>query len=408
MRIRSITSFFDPLSPQANDQLETLASFSQSLHNIITGQVMPVLSKRLATPPFPLFLAELDAEQQFAKVKMLSNRVREMGWDYLSIGPALPNHPWSYAAIPGLLGITEDLFCSAIVADESRFYPTAVRASAQVIKDVTHLRADGFANLRFAALANVPAGTPFFPAAYHKPGGRPAISLAVECADAALSAFDGATDVDTARKTLLNNLEEAAQQITTVFKSVPRSNEIEFLGFDFSPAPFPEDWCSLGGAIEKIGLEHIGGCGSLGAVAIIADTLDRGNWQRAGFNGMMLPVLEDSVLARRAEEGLLSIKDLLLYSTICGTGLDTIPLAGDTTLEQLEAVIMDIAVLSVRLDKPLTARLMPIPGKKVGDRTSFDFEYFANSRVIPLEGQKISFPLRADQSIQLIPRHKSK
>jgi len=88
-----------------------------------------------------------------------------MGWDYLAIGPALPNHPWSYAAIPGLLGITEDLFCSAIVADESRFYPTAVRASAQVIKDATHLRADGFANLRFAALANVPAGTPFFPAA---------------------------------------------------------------------------------------------------------------------------------------------------------------------------------------------------------------------------------------------------
>jgi len=78
----------------------------------------------------------------------------------------------------------------------------------------------------------------------------------------------------------------------------------------------------------------------------------------------MLPVLEDSVLARRAEEGLLSIKDLLLYATICGTGLDTIPLAGDTTLEQLKAVIMDIAVLSVRLDKPLTARLMPIPGKK--------------------------------------------
>jgi len=148
---------------------------------------------------------------------------------------------------------------------------------------------------------------------------------------------------------------------------VPRSNEIEFLGFDFSPAPFPEDWCSLGGAIEKIGLEHIGGCGSLGAVAIIADTLDRGKWQRAGFNGMMLPVLEDSVLARRAEEGLLSIKDLLLYATICGTGLDTIPLAGDTTLEQLKAVIMDIAVLSVRLDKPLTARLMPIPGKKVGE-----------------------------------------
>ena len=256
MRIRSITSFFDPLAPHADDQLSTLASLSQRFQDIITAQVMPVLSRRLATPPFPLFLAGLDAEQQLARVKTLSNRVREMGWDYFSIGPALPNHPWSYAAIPGLLGIAEDLFCSAIVADESRFYPTAVRASAQVIKDATHLRADGFANLRFAALANVPAGTPFFPAAYHKPGGRPAISLAVECADAALSAFDGATDVDSARKTLLNNLEDAAQQITVAFKSLPQSKEIEFLGFDFSPAPFPEDWCSLGGALEGDDIEQ--------------------------------------------------------------------------------------------------------------------------------------------------------
>lgn len=408
MRIRSITSFYDPLSPRADDHLEILDSFSRLFQDAITGQVMPVLSKRLATTPFPIFLAGLGETGRVARVTALSKQAREMGWDYLSIGPALPDHPWSYPAIPGFLGIAEDLFCSAVVADKTRFYPSAVRASAQVIKDATFLRDDGFANLRFAALANVPAGTPFFPAAYHKPGGRPAISLAIECADVALSAFDSATDVDSARRHLLDKLEEAARQITAVFKSLPESSEIDFLGFDFSPAPFPEDWCSLGGAIEKIGLEHIGGFGSLGAVAIIADTLDRGNWQRAGFNGMMLPVLEDSVLARRGQEGSLSIKDLLLYSTICGTGLDTIPLAGDTTLEQLEAVIMDIAVLAVRLDKPLTARLMPIPGKKAGDRTTFDFEYFANSRIMPIEGQKISFPMKADQSIQLFPRHKSK
>ena len=111
-------------------------------------------------------------------------------------------------------------------------------------------------------------------------------------------------------------------------------------------------------------------------------------WQaefvRAGFSGLFLPVLEDATLARRVAEGSLGVMDLLLYSAVCGTGLDTIPLPGDTTTEQLSAVLLDLASLSSRLDKPLTARLMPIPGKKAGDPTGFSFDYFANSRVMAL------------------------
>ena len=97
---------------------------------------------------------------------------------------------------------------------------------------------------------------------------------------------------------------------------------------------------------------------------------------------MMLPMLEDAILAKRAEEGLLSVKDLLLYSTLCGTGLDTIPLPGDVTLNQLGSILMDIGAISNRLAKPLTARLMPIPGKAAGELTAFDFPYFANSDTV--------------------------
>jgi uncharacterized protein (UPF0210 family) len=99
---------------------------------------------------------------------------------------------------------------------------------------------------------------------------------------------------------------------------------------------------------------------------------------------LMMPVLEDATLARRAADGSLAVMDLLLYSAVCGTGLDTIPLPGDTSAEQLSVVLLDLASLSLRLAKPLTARLMPIPGKKAGDPTGFDFAYFANSRVMPL------------------------
>ena len=103
----------------------------------------------------------------------------------------------------------------------------------------------------------------------------------------------------------------------------------------------------------------------------------------------MLPVLEDTGLAGRATEGTLTIRDLLLYSCLCGTGLDTIPLTGETTVEQIAALLLDLAAISVRLSKPLTARLMPIPGKKAGEEIRFDFEYFAASRVMVLPAKEL-------------------
>ena len=127
---------------------------------------------------------------------------------------------------------------------------------------------------------------------------------------------------------------------------------------------------SIGSALESLGIPSLGLNGSAAAAAFLAGILDEGNWPRAGFNGLMLPVLEDTGLAGRAIEGTLTIRDLLLYSCLCGTGLDTIPLAGETTEEQIAALLLDLAAISVRLSKPLTARLMPIPGKRPATRSA--------------------------------------
>jgi uncharacterized protein (UPF0210 family) len=118
----------------------------------------------------------------------------------------------------------------------------------------------------------------------------------------------------------------------------------------------------------------------------------------------MLPVLEDSGLAERASEGSLGIDDLLIYSCLCGTGLDTVPLAGDVSPEQIAAVLMDLAGISARLSKPLTARLMPIPGKKAGDEVRFDFEYFAPSRVIALHSQEMKRFFAEEEPFGIFPR----
>jgi uncharacterized protein (UPF0210 family) len=115
----------------------------------------------------------------------------------------------------------------------------------------------------------------------------------------------------------------------------------------------------------------------------------------------MQPVLEDSVLAKRAAEGTLTIKDALLYSTVCGTGLDTVPLPGDTTAEQLVPLLLDLSALALRLDKPLTARLMPIPGKKAGDETNFDFAFFAQSKIMSLDSAELNSPFASKEVLRL-------
>ncbi|MGQ0604729.1 MAG: DUF711 family protein, partial [Anaerolineales bacterium] len=138
----------------------------------------------------------------------------------------------------------------------------------------------------------------------------------------------------------------------------------------------------LGTALERLTGTPAGAHGSMTAAAILTEAIDRARFKRAGFNGLFLPVLEDAVLAARAGEGVLTIKDLLLYSAVCGSGLDTAPLPGEVSAETLATLLLDMAALSLRLNKPLTARLMPTPGKVAGDAVSFDFEFFAPSRVL--------------------------
>jgi hypothetical protein len=278
-----------------------------------------------------------------------------------------------------------------------------VQACAQVIHRTAPLSPDGFTNLRFAALANVPPGSPFLPAAYHA-GDGPAFALATEAADLAVEAFSGATSLQAARASLVDLIETHAQKLSRVGEELAAQAGFRFGGLDFSLAPFPDQAHSIGAAMERIGVPAVGLHGSLAAAAILAETLDQARFLRAGFCGLFLPDLEDSVLALRAEEGYLTVKDLLLYSAVCGTGLDTIPVPGDTSPEALAAVLLDLAVLAQRLDKPLTVRLLPVPGKAAGDKTGFDFAFFANSRVLALEAQPLQRFLAGDETIRMRPR----
>jgi len=410
MKIRSITYFCNPEWPINESVLQQAGKFNKQARSAFKLAGFDVQTSRMATIPFPRIIAGSNEEDVVEFACTLELLVKKYGFDYVSIGPASTQTPVSFKVIPKTLAATETVFMSGFLESHSGGIDLqAVRACADAIQQSATITPDGFANLRFAALANVLPGSPFFPAAYHaySLSGESlptSFALATEAADLAVEAFSSAQRIEDAQNRLIRSLNEQAASLEKMAGSLSDQNGVAFGGIDFSMAPYPVEERSIGAAMERLGVPAVGLHGSLAATAILTNAIDRAVFKRTGFSGIMLPVLEDSTLAARVANGVLDITDLLLYSAVCGTGLDTLPLPGDTDSTRIAGILLDVAALAHRLDKPLTARLMPIPGKVPGDLTSFDFEYFANSRVLSINAEPLQSLLAGDGIIELQKR----
>lgn len=414
MKIRSITYFLNPGWPLDEDSLKIAGKFIETARPAYEAAGYEVQTTRLATVPFPYLLPSLETGQLVDLAKTLESAAMELGYDYISLGPALPEISESYEIVPHLIEATENVFLSGVMTTPGGGISLpAVQACGMIIHQVARLSQNGFSNLRFGAAANVPAGGPFFPVAYLGWDSiseiSPMFSLATEAADLAVLAVSQADSLDMVRIDLIRSVERHAQKLSQIAEELLNQDfaspqGLFFGGIDFTLAPFPSEELSFGTAMERLGVPSVGLHGSLAAAAFLTNSLDLAEYPRAGFNGLMLPLLEDGVLAHRAFEGKLSLMDLLLYSAVCGTGLDTLPLPGDVSPDQLAAILLDLAALAQRLDKPLIARLMPIPGKVAGDLTDFNFPFFANSRVLEVRSEGVSGLLVGDETLRLSPR----
>ncbi len=369
MKIRSITYFCNPRYPFRSEVLHEAGRFLQAARQAYEAAGYEVQTTRLATVPFPELLGEKSLDSLPAAAQGLELLLGQINVQYASLGPALTQQPRSYEVIPDAIQVTKNVFFGGSLTDGRAgvIDVDAVHACARVIVRCAPLDPNGFANLRFAALANVQAGSPFFPAAFHR-GRAPAFAIATEAADLAVEAFKSAKTVAEGQASLTASIQKHADALGKVAPSLTGRGGAAFAGIDFSLAPFPDEAISLGEAFERMGVARAGMHGSLAAAAILTDAVDRARFRRTGFSGLMLPVMEDAILAKRAADGSLTIKDLLMYSAVCGTGLDTIPLPGSATEAQIAPVLLDLAALALRLDKPLTARLMPIPNKRQATR----------------------------------------
>jgi uncharacterized protein (UPF0210 family) len=178
---------------------------------------------------------------------------------------------------------------------------------------------------------------------------------------------------------LSSELSRYAHEAETVAQDFARQSGWDYLGLD--PTPAPDGVISIGAAIEAFTGHPVGSSGTLGTAFLITTAVRSVQVKQVGYAGLMLPVLEDERLAQRWSEGKLSIDALLSYSSVCATGLDTVPLPGDVTEDQLARILSDVAALASKWHKPLTARLLPVKNKHAGDRSDFDDPHLTNAKI---------------------------
>lgn len=380
MRIRSITIFTGKDTSSLDAHVQAAGALAKTIKSRLVQAGYEVQTTRIALPSVRNWFGDGPATALRDTAKRLESTAKTHGIDYVSIGPIPAER---LAELPELLAGTQTVFTSVSITEADQHVLTgmlpAVAASVLAISRATP---QGFGNLRFCAAANCPAGTPFFPAAYSSAVLHGTFALAMESADLALEACRAATSTNSAMETLSFSIQAHSAKIETALGDVlPK-----FGGFDWSLAPHPDECCSIGAALESLSGTPVGGWGTLTAVAALTRAIRRAKVKHVGFSGVFLPVLEDAVLARRAENKSYDLQRLLLYSSVCGAGLDTIPLPGDVSAEAISALLGDVATLASVLNKPLTVRLMPVPGLAAGQQTPFDFPYLINTTPLELRG----------------------
>jgi uncharacterized protein (UPF0210 family) len=288
-------------------------------------------------------------------------------------------------ALPQLIAETRRITSGVLFADRySGVNLAAAHHLAAAIHQIAHTTPEGKGNLRLAALANVPAFMPFAPAAYHQ-GSSPAFALSTESETLVFEAIDQSHSIIQAHQRLTGAIETAAAPILKIATALAKDHRVEFKGIDLSLTPSTREGESIGAAVEKLGVDIFGGSGTLFAMSLLTNALQKVNMPHVGFSGVGLPILADPVLAKRAEEGRFSVNDLLLYSAVCQAGLDLVPIPGSTTSGEMAALFLDMAALALTMNKPMIARILPIPQGTVGQRVSLAEAGLVNSRVIPVK-----------------------
>lgn len=383
MKIRTITTGISLKSGIEIEKVQKAAQFNRAVQQDFEAQDYLVQTTRLTTNPWVEYLTGYSEPEIILQLQELDEICQNAQVSFVSIGCA--KTPEEIAQIPEINQQTSDAMftCSDLGNVTEGIHWENTHASAKAIKQMSAQSANGYGNFRFCAAANCPPGIPFFPASYHH--GEMSFAIGLECSDLVREAFTQAQGLPKAEAYLRQIFTAELNQVEKIAQEISQKWPIAYGGIDVSVAPSLDRQDSIAYAYETLGYGKFGNQGTLTISAMITRVLKSLSVKTCGYSGLMLPVCEDVGLAARANEQTYGLTNLLLYSAVCGCGFDTVPLPGDISVEKLELILLDLASLAIKLDKPLAARLLPVPGKKAGEMTSFNSPYLVDAQIFSVD-----------------------
>ena len=296
-KIRTVTAFVRLNRATYQAQVADALKMLRAAKDAFTKAGYEVETLRITTQPFPEYTKGLTPEQALEFFHAYDKLSQQEGFTP-DIGPAMSkdtDDPKQAELLARILAETQNINGFVVVADDAGIHWNGVRAAAQVIKYLEEHTEHSEGNFHFAAGAFPPAVAPFFPVSYTSDAGH-GFAIGLESANIVQQVFANAKgDLNSAGDQLTAALGAEAKKVEEVAHRVSTSTGWKYQGIDLTPVPLKE--ISIGAAMESLLHGEIGSAGSLSVAYTITTAVKRVAVQQAGYSGLMLPVLEDSVLA---------------------------------------------------------------------------------------------------------------
>ncbi len=348
---------------------------------------IPIIHKRISVTPISLIAGSTDDTDYVDFAKTLDQAAKAVGVNFLGGFSALVHKGYTKGdkillkSIPEALSVTERV-CSSVNIGSSKvgINMDAVKEMGHIIKETAELTADrdGIGCAKFVVFANAVEDNPFMAGAFHGVGEADCIiNVGVSgpgVVQRALEKVKGAP-FDVVAETVKKTSFKITRMGQLVANEASRRLGIPFGIVDLSLAPTPAVGDSVAHILEEMGLERCGAPGTTAALALLNDAVKKGGVMACshvgGLSGAFIPVSEDIGMIHAVEAGALTLEKLEAMTCVCSVGLDMIAIPGNTSAATISGIIADEAAIGVINNKTTAVRIIPVPGKDLGDTVEF-------------------------------------
>lgn len=385
-----VSDSIERTAARAREKIERVAARLVSTVNEIGDEVgLRIANKRISITPASIISENARGQKDFLQLaRAIDEAAGSVGVDFIGGYSALVHKGWTRAesafldSIPEALSTTERL-CSSLNVATTRagINMDAVGRTGHLIKEMaerTRMR-DGLACAKFVCFANAVEDNPFMAGAFHGIGEPEAvINVGVSGPGVVNHAVRHAPD-----DLPLHELAEIIKKLSfklarageLIGREAARRLGIPFGIIDLSLAPTPVPGDSVAGIIEGMGFERAGAPGTTAALALLTDAVKKGGAMAStsvgGMSGAFIPVSEDANMIEAARVGALTLEKLEAWTSVCSVGIDMVAVPGATTAETISAIIADEMAVGVMNNKTTAVRIIPVPGKMVGEMVEF-------------------------------------